>query len=103
MWMFEFLSLSSFDVKTIESCSDSMSGGFVFRPVSDGRFGSLSFLPGDVFVKVRQAARHRLGDVTQLGPADHVSLQEVGQRALQRPHTSSVKTTSNHWCFLTTD
>lgn len=46
-------------------------------PVSDGRFGSLSFLPGDVFVKVGQAAGHRLGYVAQLRPADDVSLQEV--------------------------
>lgn len=62
----------------------------VVRPVSDGRFGSLSFLSGDVFVQVSQTARHRLGYVTKLGPADDVSLQEVWQRALQR-----------HTCFIT--
>jgi len=44
------------------------------RPVSDGWFRSLSFQSGDVFVKVRQSARHGLGHMTQLGPADHVSL-----------------------------
>lgn len=45
--------------------------------MSDGRLRSFSFLLGDVFVEVSQAARHRLGYVTQLGPADDVSLQEV--------------------------
>lgn len=52
--------------------------------MGDGRFGTLSLQLGDVFVEVRQAARRRLGYVAQLGPADHVSLQEARQRALQR-------------------
>lgn len=55
-------------------------------PVSDGRFGSLSFVARNVLMQVGQPAGHGLRDVTQLSPADRVPLQIVCQGALEYTH-----------------
>ncbi len=57
-------------------------GGMLNWPVSDGWFRTFSFTARHVLVKIRQTAGHRLCDVTQIRPAQHVPLQIVRQRTL---------------------